>query len=288
VNFITATTLARHILRSSGFKPKPFTFGVSTIVAQARRHSPCIIVGSFEGGEIDALIEAGVRAAVLGKIHDRKYNTDRVRRIGSVTLYPVPKTDRYRGFEYLAALVAYFDVANEEVKFFEAMISRKDVLAKVLTVTNAWIPAYDVFTTFEVIDDPKPDDVDRVLEYLKKRHGYESIYRRILDEVKSNIVADRGDVVAIYLGANDPRRYMVVAQETYRDRKAVVLVSEVSSAKIYKLLVICNKRCSNEVKEMVSEALSADCRGGTKRFTVRASIEHDLRRVIEAVVNVMT
>jgi len=287
VNFITATTLARHLIRTSGFKPKPFTFGSSTLVKQVKKHSPCYIIGSFEGGEIDSLIELGVNVAVIGKIHDRKYNIDRKQRIKNVVVYPVPKSNRYRGLEYLAALVTYFDVSNEEVRFFESLLSRKDALAKVLTVTNAWIAAYDVFTTFEVIDDSTPSDVDRVVEYLKKEYDFDKKYAVAAETVKNSVVLDRGGIVAVDVGTNDPRNYMVVAQETYQDKRAVVLVSRIPTSNLYKILVICNKGCSNEIKQKIEKATGAECRGGSRRFTVRVSMMNDLANVLEAIANAL-
>ena len=63
--------------------------------------------------------------------------------------------------------MTYFSVSDETV-FFEVMMKRKNVLSKVLSVTDAWIPAYELFTSFEVIDStPTVDDVDRVIEYMK-------------------------------------------------------------------------------------------------------------------------
>jgi len=283
VNFIVATTLARHKLRTLGFRLKPFTFGAYSLVQQVKRYNPCYLIGSFEGGEIDALLEMNVKATIIGKIYDAKYNIDRKRKIGSIIIYPVPKTGKLGGLEYLAVLASYFNISSGEVRFFEVMLSRKDVLAKVLTVTDAWIPAYELFTTFEVIDDPTPDSVGRVIEYLKKSYNYDGTHKMLLEELQHNVVLDRGSVVAIDLGKNDPKRYMIIAKELYQNKRAIILASTVPNTNTYKLLVICNRKCDSSAKKIIAEALRAECRGGSKRFTVRVQASTDLRRVLEAI-----
>jgi len=288
VNFITATTLARHIVRSSRFKPKPFTFGATTIISQVRRHNPCYIIASLEGGEIDALLKMNITAVIIGKIHDKKYRIEEKQKIGNITIYPVLKTNKFKGFEYLATLTAYFNISNEEVRFFEVMVQKIGLLARTLTVTDAWIPAYDIFTTLEVIDDPNPNDIDRIIEYLKKSYKYDEIYAKMLEDVKNNVIFNHNAVVAIDLGRNDPRRYVVVAQEMYHNKKAVILVSRIPYTNMYKLLVLCNKRCNHIVKEKISNILEAECRGGTKKFTVRAKMTNNLKHIVEVITNILT
>jgi len=286
VQFIVVATLARHIMRISGSKPRPFTYGPYTLVPEAKRRNPCIIVGSFEDGEIDALVRAGVEAIALVKVFDAKYRAITARkRIRSLTLYPVPKKSS-GGLEYLVALSEYFKISDEEVEFFQAMLSRKDALAKVLAVLDVWLRAYDLFTTFELIDDPTPEEVDRVVEYLKRVYGYEEKYRTMAEELRSRVILDRGNVLAFYLGEDDPKKYMVVANEMYSGRKALILASTVPKANVYKLLVLCNKPCG-EAKRRIAETSGAECRGGSKRFTVRVSAERDLRSILEAIIRAL-
>jgi len=287
INFIVSTTLARHKLRTFRFKPQPFTFGAYTLIAQVKKHNPCYLIGSFEGGEIDALLEMNIKATIIGKIYDAKYSVDRKHKIGSLIIYPVPKTSRFGGLEYLAVLTSYFNILNEDVRFFETMVSRKDVLAKVLTVTDAWIPAYEIFTTFEVVDNPSPSDIDRAIEYLKKSYNYDETCKMMIGELQSNILLDRGDIIAIDLGERDPKRYMVIAKEAYRTKRAVILASKVPDANVYKVLVVCNKICDSAVKKRIVEMLRAECRGGSKRFTVRVGTEKNLRSVVEVIANAL-
>jgi len=280
VNFIVSTTLARHKLRTFGFKPKPFTFGAYTLIAQVKKHNPCYLIGSFEGGEIDALLEMKAIVTIIGKIYDAKYNIDRKLKIGNIIIYPVPRTSKFGGLEYLVTLASYFSISTEEVRFFEAMISRKDTLAKVLTVTDAWLPAYDLFTTFEVIDNPSPSDIDRAIDYLKKSYNYDEIYRKLIGELQTNILLERSDVIAIGLGENDPKRYMVIAKEMYRAKKTVILASKMPNTNIYKILVVCNTICDSGVKKRIAETLKAECRGGSRNFTVRVGTDTNLRTVV--------
>jgi len=287
VQFIAATTLARHILRVSGSKPRPFTYGPYTLIEKAKRYSPAIIVGSFEGGEIDALLRSGAKVAALVKVFDAKYSHIRGhRRIDNLVLYPVPIANR-GGLEYLVALTMYFNISEEEVKFFEAALSRKESIAMVLTVLNAWLQAYDLFTTYELIDDPTPEDIDKVLEHLKKIRGYEERLRTLVEELKSRIVLDRGDVLAFYLGEDDPRRYMVVANEAYSKKRILVLASIVPKAGVYRILVLCNKPCI-DAKQKIAATLGAECRGSHKRFTVRIPAVKSPRATIESIVDLIS
>jgi len=288
INFVVSTTLARHKMRTFGFKPKPFTFATYSLTKQVKRYNPCYLIGSFEGGEIDALLEMGVKATIIGKIYDAKYSTDRKQKIGNIIIYPVPKTSKFGGLEYLVVLASYFNVSTEEIRFFEAMVSRKDTLAKVLTVTDAWLPAYDLFTTFEVVDNPSPSDIDRAVEYLKKSYNYDETYKKMVEELQSSILLERRDIVVVNLGENDPKRYMIVAKELFSGRKAIILASRVPTANIYKLLVVCNKKCSNIVRKSIVESLRAECRGGSRRFTIRVKADTDLRDVTKAVADLLS
>jgi len=286
VNFIVATTLARHKVKTLGVGLMPFTYGTYTLVPQVRSHSPCYLVGSFEGGEIDALIKADVKATIIAKIYDRKYNIKNKQRIGNLIVYPVLKSDRAGGLEYLVALVTYFNV-NEEVKFFEAMLSKKTPLSKVLTVLDLWEEAFKLFTSLEVIDDPTPSDVDRVIEYLKKRYNYDDVYSKLSEEVRNNIVVERRKFVAIDLGVNDPKRYMYLAQEMFPKKDVIALISRVPEAEIYKIVVLCPKRCSEKTKKRLAKALNGECRGGLKRFTIRVGIDRDLRSIAKAMADAL-
>jgi len=286
VNFITAATLARHKIKTSGENLLPFTYGTYTLVPQVRNHSPCYLVGSFEGGEIDALIRTNVKATVIAKIYDRKYNIKHKQRIGNLIVYPVPKSDRSGGLEYLVTLVTYFNV-DEEVKFFEAMLSKKTPLSKVLTVLDVWEEAFKLFTSLEVIDDPTPSDVDKVIEYLKRRYNYDEVYGRLSEEVKNNIVINRGKFVAVDLGENDPKRYMYLAQDMFPEKNVVALISRVPDAEIYKIVVLCPKRCGEKTKARLAKALNGECRGGLKRFTIRVGVDRDLRDIAKVMTDTL-
>jgi len=289
VNFIVATTLARYILRSSMYKPKPFTFGANTIVSQVKKHNPCYIIASLEGGELDALLKMNITAVIIGKIHDNKYKIENKQKIGGITIYPVPKTNKFKGFEYLATLTTYFNISSEDVRFFEVMVQKIDLLSRVLSVTNAWLVAYDIFTTLEVVDEPTPNDIDRIIDYLKKSYRYDEIYAKMLEEVKNGVLFNYGDVIAIDLDKNDPRKYTAVALDLYNNKKIMILVSRIPDTKIYKLLIVCNKRCNHKAKMRIADILGAECRGGTKKFTVMLNMTSDIdvKRVIEVIANTL-
>jgi len=283
INFITATTLARYKLRTIGVELKPFTFGPYTIVPAVKHHSPCYLVGSFEGGEIDALVKANVKATAIVKVYDRKYRISRKTKIGKLIIYPVLRTNKFKGLEYLATLVSYFELRDEEVRFFEAMMSMRNELARILTITDAWIPAYELFTSFEAIDDPNPADIAKIAEHLKKQYGYDEKYTTLVEEVKSSLVADYGDVVAIDLGDRDPKKYMIPIQDVFHGKKAMIVISRMPKDGAFKILVLC-PACNYETKKMTTSKVKAECRGGAKRFTLMVDENSDLEAVLTSVV----
>jgi hypothetical protein len=279
--FITATTLARHRIRTRGVTVKPFTFGSYTLPKIARRVNPCYLVGSFEGGEIDTLVKMNVKATVIGKIFDEKYSNRMDRfRVGRVIVYPVPRTDKLGGYEYLATLLTYFNLTTE-VEFFRAMLSRKDKIARVFSVTDTWIEAFELLTSFEIIENPDVEDIDKVIEYIKRKHNYEERLDKMKRAIRENVLTKGNRYVVVSVGIDDPRKYIIPAHDAYPNAKIVAIVSRVPEANVYKVVVSCKKRCNGTMKRTLKSKLNAEIRGGIRRFSVRIPVSTPLGSIIE-------
>ena len=271
-HFITAVTLARHLGRVRGLKLKPFTYGCRSLASAVRGRSPCYIVGCFEGGEIDVLLRAGVKATVIAKIYDGVYDRPGRFTVGDIRVYPVPKAHR-GGLEYLATLVTYFNVSVES-RIFTGLLGWKGRLARVLAVTDAWIEAFNLLTCFEVVEDV--DDIPKAISYIEREYSYGERLRELGEKLKSSIVASGRGYAIADVGGVDPGPYLNIVGDVLPGYSTVAVISHTGGE--IRVSVVTRER---GVKERVGRALGGEVRGGERKFTVRIPPTTPLEKLVE-------
>lgn len=221
--YIVAVTLARHKLQTRSVRLQPFALHVYQISRTLPKDESGVVyaIGSFTDRNIDEIISTGQRTTVIGKIYGKKYgNISSPMRVGSVKIYPVKKVKK-GGVEYLEILIRYFDLSSE-LPFFTKMMTMRNTLGELLTLTDGWVDAFKLLTSIEVVT--SPEDIDKIVGYLRKVKGFDEAHNKLTKTMTSSVVARGKNYAVLDLRNSSLHGRQAVALSNYVLKNVPVVV----------------------------------------------------------------
>lgn len=225
IAFITSAVLARHKVASRSVRAVPHIIDSERIAETTACNSSetCYAVGTFNDRDVEGLLAKGCKLSVIGKLYGKKYGgLHKPVKIGTVKIYPVQRMRLY-GLEYLSVLVTYFNLSDTPI--FLRLSNMSLELAKVLTATDAWYDAFYLISSIETVS--SHDDIDRVVEHIKRSKGYEEKYKALVDQVSNTIVESTKGYTIFDL--RDPpvpaKKAKMVVKYVMNNKPAIFIVS---------------------------------------------------------------
>lgn len=286
--FITATTLARHKISTRKIKVNPFITDTDRLSTSIPSNSNDVyyIIGSFNDSDIESILPKKCRISLIGKIYGRKFG-DIVNptKLGTVKIYPVPKK-KLHGIEYLSVLMTYFNLSSES-QFFLRLVDISTELLKVLTVTNSWIDAFNLFTSNEVVS--TPDDVIKVLEHIKRSKGFEKQFNDITTTLRNATVSENKKYVVLDLrNSTIPAKKAQTLLRYVYPNKVVVLLSKDNSNKDCITTLMTKRSVSKEALNIVTQTLNASLiQNNGSTITLRCGLEDNIIEKIKLVAQLL-
>ena len=290
--FITAVSLARHKILTRKTKVNPFVIEPGKLWDSLSDSSNDVYyaVGGFSDSEIEPILAKRCRVTIIGKLYGRRFRfLTKPMKIGSVKLYPVSK-ERQHGLEYLSVLTNYFKL-NSETQFFLKLADMRSEMLVVLAVTDSWVDAFNLLTSNEVVS--TPDDVGKVLDYIKKTKNYEQVLKELTNSIRNSTVASGRSYVVLDLrnAGMSIKRAEVISKYLFRDKKTLFLITKNSSEEEYTVGIVLRKNPINvrlnTVLEILNSTLVQD-RGSLKILKCGISDWNDMVEKIDVVAKLLS
>ncbi|MEM1759384.1 MAG: hypothetical protein QXU26_01555 [Thermofilaceae archaeon] len=292
VAFITAVTLARHKLLTRKTKVNSFVVEPGKLWNSLPDNSNSVYyaVGGFSDSEIEPVLAKRCKVTIIGKLYGKRFGLlTKPTKIGSVKLYPVSK-ERQHGLEYLSVLTNYFKL-NSETRFFLKLADMRSEMLVVLAVTDSWVDAFKLLTSDEVVS--TPDDVGKVLDYIKNTKNYEQVLKELTNSIKNSAVASGRSYVVLDLrnAGMSIKRAEVISKYLFRDKKTLFLITKNSSEEEYTVGIVLRKNPIkvrlNTVLEILNSTLVQD-RGSLKILKCGISDWNDMVEKIDVVAKLLS
>ncbi|MEM1694284.1 MAG: hypothetical protein QXH21_08215 [Ignisphaera sp.] len=291
VAFITAVTLARHKTISRKTRAIPFVIEQNKLGNTIPNNSKDVYyaIGSFSDSDIETIITKRCRVSIIGKLYGKRFGTiKRPTKIGTVKIYPVSK-ERQQGLEYLSVLTNYFSV-NSEISFFLKLMDVRSEMLVLLTVTDSWFDAFRLLTSSEIVS--TPDDVSKVIDYIKKIKNYNQRLSEFTSIVKNSVVAEGENFVVLDFRntSMSSKKAEIISKYLLQNRKTLFLIMESDpEGFIVNMLFRRNpvsKRMNTLQKLNTSITLIQD-KGSMKVLKCRAESWNDMLEKIETVARLL-
>lgn len=232
VAYLSAVAFARYKVTSKHVKVEPLPYEPHTLRSIIPRESPHIfyLFGSFAESDIRGFLDRNARITLVGKLYGGVFDKlSKPAKVKQIKLYPVPK-EHMQGLEYLDTLSRYFG-GFSEADFFMRLLSAKDELRTVLATTDGWVDAFNHLVSPEVTTGP--EDIPRVIDHIKKKYRFDEEYSKLVSELRSSVVDDRGVFGIVKVGPNLAKKSVILGKQVLNRWNIAVLVASSPPQKVY-------------------------------------------------------